>query len=419
MFLGLITTIFAQTPYFSSPANGTVVVAGQSVNITMQDVRQGTRVNVTQICGGQQSSNTLGPGNIVSFTIPSPYSGFCNYTAIATPTSQSAIVPLYLIVQGTVTIVDPTAGANFTPGSIMPVKLDYQPRTTPDPDFNVTLQCSNNQTSQIISGADVVQPFIIPADFYGSTNDCKVFISNSPNYLPLNNVSISVFEPLIIESPEQGSNYTVAEPFPVLVSSTDPLAVGSYSAQFNCGQGPSFNVTDLSVNVPTTVTLNSTYFGNCTMQVYNVSGSFGTPSPITFNLKYNLAFLTSPSLVIGNIPFTIYLQATPTPDISVPSTVSMDLICDSGIIESWPSVTIGSPQQLTINSQTFSEENCYFETQSNSTSYYQAIASVSVTAVPTGGQAYPITDEEIRIFLETNTIIPPIIDFYLEQRDQE
>lgn len=365
--------------------------------------------SVTQICGNSSVTQTLNSSAQGSFTIPPNYIGTCTYSAATDRASIISNVTINVL-DRVVGFVRPVADPTLTifAGSPIPIQLAYSPRSPENLQFLVKLQCSDDSKTELITGNTDGLSIDTPDTFYGTP--CNLTIIEPPaGFTVVNNRSVNVLQSLTLTSPVPDQDIIVSEPTPFFLStSAASLPKQSITVTFKCPRKTAtftFNTNQLYFE-----SFDASYIGKCNVSITNAPNFYVRQSPFSVNVKFGLEFVTSPPLIIGNLPFNFELKSSSIPPTTIPKVVNIYLICKNNeVVYTWFNNPINALFQLTLPAEIQIQEQCRFSTGEDDPYYFEATAPVDVIRSPFGGFVYPITGDETSNFAKSVTFTSPAI----------
>lgn len=390
---------------FSSPTRGSLHAIGSQVTATLSGMTLGSIATITQSCEttppADVSINVFYSSPSAVFTLPAGYYGICTYF------NNVGSQPVSIRVGNSVGVTAPEFGAVVLAGSDLPITVTYAPDTDPNPIFEVQLRCITPGIDPVegpVEGnASTQQYFHIPSDFHGFSD--LTVLNTVPSYYNVGSKGIQVVQTyqLTLETPQNGAELVIGTPFNVLVTLQDLFIPDIIGLQFS----PSSGQTILAyINEVKSVVLDSTYFGANTLTILTMP-PYLAPSPISITLKYGIEFTQAPVMIIGNLPFQLYLTTSATPVAPADQSVTVYLNCDATQIDQWNGVPLNQLTTLSLNTPDFqASSNCFFSTPSQNDYYYIAMKSVELNTNPNVNPVNRLSPEEQNYFARSIAFPP-------------
>lgn len=396
VFNQVFVPIIVANPVISSPLNDTSYAFNGQISFTLSDASLYTSGSATQTCGSSVVTKTLNSTFQTTFDLPLDYEGTCSYSATTIPASIINTVVIEIINKAVQFVLPPIFPKQSVPaGTSFPLQLSYFPTTTTNLVFTVKLQCGAKSKTENIIGNEPSQLYLVPSDFSGI--NCELFVINSPDgYLPRSSRFIDVTQELNVISPKPNQVFDVDSN--VLFSIESPLGAGDVIYVTITCPGKTLTIQVLT-NTPKTQFFNSDYYGECSVAFHPELAFFVTPQSFDIYFKYFLTFTGPPVQIIGNIPFTIKADTSFPPGSLAPSTVDLNVICQDMVIDTWGNIILNSDYTITLPGITPTFDNCLLSPVDND--YYRGFSGqFAIIKSPVGGEVFPITEEEVQVFLD-------------------
>lgn len=387
--------IVIATASFNTPKSNQhfSVDSNVNVNLTYTNIVPLVPSVVIQKCSSTNSNYTLfAQGtNVKSFALPTNYIGPCTYEAYLFPNNlvSTLLSSVSIVVDGNLTLQTPTAGSKIVAGTNVSVSWLTTPQNNSLP-VTVALNCSSTMYQSYVVTSNPYS-FLVPNGFYG--NSCN-FTIQATGYVTSNNpVSVVIAQQLNFSSPIQDSTYPLSDQKLTVTLVSQPLTSisQSVSVNFTCQSG-AFNTTTMTINTPTAFYYPNNSYGLCTFTAASSQFYLLAPSPISFYLKYNLSFMSTPSNLAVGSPFQIQINSLPLP--TIPSIVNVSLWCNNSSVQNWSDVSLNTPASLNLSTSIQPATNCQFRTDPNSFNFFQANSS-SVQVFGTISILNPSTNQSI------------------------
>lgn len=408
-----VSLALAQVAVFNKPINNTFYEVASQISVELVVIPEVTNESVlTQQCGTDiQTSPILAPlGSIytANMTLPSDFTGTCSYSATFIPNDREQPEPISINVRYPITFVYPVAEHGYyydvDAGSSTSVALTYSPSTVPALSFDVQLECPNSNLEpyvQSILANGQYQNFNIPADYYGIL--CKMSIPDTnPEYSAFNaQATLNVFQFITISAPQPNQIVYVNQPFELLISCAyTATVIGTARVIFTSQSGSSVNSAIYNLNETYMVTLDDGFLGKVITVVEGTPEDTFPPGNINIYVVYGLTMTFPLGIINPGYPFTVMISSSSPLGPGVPTEIALNLNVPNGFTHTWPSVTLNALVQLSgISGINGYNPKCTLRTVSSGQYFEPTSRLVTVMDIPTGGQALPISDNDLRNFL--------------------